>query len=656
MSELRYTTCNRDCPDACRIVATVEEGRVTHLGGDPEHPITQGFLCHRTSHFLTTQYSPKRVLKPLRRDRATGQFVEISWPEALDFAAQELLRIRSESGPSAIFHYHSGGTLGLLGKVVDYFWECFGPVTIKRGDICSGAGDVAQMLDFGEEDSGDIFDLLNAKNILLWGKNIFVSSPHLIPILRDARKRGAKLTLIDPVHHKTATVCDHYLQPQPAGDFALAMAVAQRIFARGLDDPEAATYCDHLPEFKAMCHSKTLAQWCQEADVTEAEVDLLATQLGAEKPCAILVGWGMGRRYNGASIVRALDALGAITGNLGISGGGVSFYFKRRGAFETSFVRGEAAAPRTVCEPLFGPELLTISDPPIRALWITAGNPVAMLPQSHTVAEAIRTREFVVVVDSFLTDTAELADLVLPTTTLLEAEDVLGSYGHHYLGVARPVVPRPENVRSDLEIAQELARRVGLEQELAGTARQWQERITNPKLAPHGVTLDTLEAGPVRNPLAPQVLFADRKFSTPSGKVNLICSLPPAPPLHTKDAAYPLQLLSLSTEKSQSSQWAKEPSGPAVLTVHPAAAMGISDGALARVESALAALTVRIKHDPKQRRDTALIPKGGHLRAGQCANALVRAAITDYGEGGALYDEQVRIVPLSAEASAPASR
>jgi anaerobic selenocysteine-containing dehydrogenase len=198
----------------------------------------------------------------------------------------------------------------------------------------------------------------------------------------------------------------------------------------------------------------------------------------------------MGRRYNGASIVRALDALGAITGNLGVSGGGVSFYFKRRGAFETSFVRGEAAAPRTVCEPLFGPELLTISDPPIRALWITAGNPVAMLPQSHTVAEAIRTREFVVVVDSFLTDTAELADLVLPTTTLLEAEDVLGSYGHHYLGVARPVVPRPENVRSDLEIAQELARRVGLEQELAGTARQWQERLTNPKLAPHGVTLD----------------------------------------------------------------------------------------------------------------------------------------------------------------------
>jgi anaerobic selenocysteine-containing dehydrogenase len=463
--------------------------------------------------------------------------------------------------------------------------------------------------------------------------------------LRQARERGARLCLIDPVHHKTATLCDRYIQPRPAGDFALAMAVAQVLFARGYTDPAAASYCDHLPELQALATRQPLAAWCSQADVSPAEVEDLAHRLGVERPTTILVGWGMGRRYNGAAIVRALDALGAITGNVGVPGGGVSFYFKRRGAFDSSFVRGEAAAPRTVCEPLFGQQVLEHKDPPIRAVWITAGNPVAMLPDSHTVAAALRSREFVVVVDSWLSDTAELATLVLPTTTLLEADDLLGAYGHHYLGTARPVVPPPASVKSDLQIIQELATRVGLGEEFAGSARDWQRRMTEPKLAAHGVTLEDLERGPVKNPLVPPVFCADRRFKTPSGRVNLLHQ--PSPPPPPADSEYPLQLLSLSTEKSQSSQWPRSPVGPAVCTVHPDAAAGIADGALGILQSRLAAMTVRVAHDPAQRRDVALVPKGGHLRDGRCANALIRAATTDQGEGGALYDETVRLVPAS---------
>src|SRR5262249_54903476 len=151
-------------------------------------------------------------------------------------------------------------------------------------------------------------------------------------------------------------------------------------------------------------------------------------------------------------------------------------------------------------------------DPPIRAVWITAGNPVTMLPASETVAEALRTRELVVVVDAFLTDTARLAHVVLPTTTLLEADDLLGAYRHPYLGVATPVIPPPPGVKSDLEILQELGQRVGLPGVLEGDARAWKRRLAEPRLAPHGITLETLERGPVRNPLAKPVLFADRRF------------------------------------------------------------------------------------------------------------------------------------------------
>ncbi len=636
------TTCNRDCPDACSIVATVEDGRITRIAGDPEHPITQGFLCYRTNHFLETQYSRERLTSPLLRSKQSGKLLPVSWDEALDVVAAELVRIRQESGPSSIFYYRSGGTLGMMGAVVDLFFERFGPVTVKRGDICSGAGDEAQLTDFGIEDSSDFFDLYNARSILLWGKNPCVSSPHLLPVIKECRRRGAQVLLIDPVRHKSVSLADHFIQVRPGGDFALAMAVAQLLFARSQIDPDASSYCDHLPAFREQAFSRPLSDWLHEADVEQAAAERVADALGQDKPATILVGWGMARRRNGAAIVRALDALAAVTGNLGVPGGGSSFYFKRRGAFDSSFVKG--VAPRTVCEPLFGREILAMDDPPIRAVWVTAGNPVAMLPESHTTVAALRSRELLVVCDHLLTDTAELAHVVLPTTTLLESDDLLGSYGHHYLAVSRPVVPPPDGVRSDLEIIQALATRVGLADVVAGTARQWKQRMMAEKLGPHGITVETLEQGPVRNPLAQKVIFADRTFATPSGRVNLIHSAPPAPAL--PDADYPLLLMALSTERSQSSQWARPQKGLAELTVHPDAAAGIVDGGTGELVSAISAMQVVVRHDPTQRRDVALLAKGGHLRSGQCGNALIAAATTDLGEGGALYDQPVRLRPL----------
>jgi anaerobic selenocysteine-containing dehydrogenase len=641
VKELKRTLCNRDCPDACEIVATVEDGCVTGLTGSRDHPVTRGFLCFRTQNFLKLQYSKERLKTPLVRRK--GALEPCSWAEALDFAAERLTTIRQESGPAAIFHYRSGGSLGLVKYAVDYYFERFGPVTTKRGDICSGGGDAAQETDFGLEDSHDLFDLLNSKNIVLWGKNVYTSSPHLIPVLRDAKARGCSLVLVDPVHHRTAGLCDAVIQPRPASDFALAMAVARVLFERGWTDSAATQYCDHVADFRALAESRSVEAWSAEADVAPAAAEDLARRLGPGKPTAILVGWGMGRRLNGGGIVRALDALGAISGNLGVPGGGVSFYFKRRGAFDVGFSKGAAAAPRTICEPLFGSEVLAARDPPIRAVWVTAGNPVAMLPESETVARALSTRDFVCVVDPFLTDTARLAHLVLPTTTLLEADDLLGSYGHHWIGVARPVVPPPAGVLSDLEIVQALAARTGLSEVMAGSARDWKRRMAAPRLEAHGITIETLERGPVRNPLAPKVLFADRRFPTPTGRVNLVTE---APPTAEPSPGYPLVLMSLSTEKAQSSQWSVDLEGPAEATVHPEAAGGIADGAVCALESPVGRMTVRLRHDPRQRRDLVLVPKGGHLRDGRCANALVRARLTDIGEGGALYDERVRLVAI----------
>jgi anaerobic selenocysteine-containing dehydrogenase len=641
MEELRKTLCNRDCPDACAIVATVKDGRITQLRGDRDHPVTDGFLCFRTSQFLRTQYSPSRLTQPLLR--RAGRLEPVDWDTALDFIAERLTAIRAESGPSAIFHYRSGGSLGLLvAQASELFFEQLGPTTVKSGDICSGAGEAAQEADFGVCDSNDLFDLDNARNIILWGKNVATSSPHVIPLLKRATSRGAGVMLIDPVHHRSASLCDAFVQPRPAADVELGMAVLRTLFDNDWLDRDAASYCAGLDRLRALARTRTLAEWCDLADVQPSTAGEIARRL-REGPTSILVGWGMARRLRGGAIVRTVDALAAVTGNIGVPGAGVSYYYRRRRAFQ-SLTRG-LPAPRAICEPLFGRELLAAADPPIRAVWITAGNPVAMLPDSVTVADALRSRELVVVADNWLSDTAELATVVLPVNTLLEADDLVGAYGHHHIGATRPIVEPPPSVKSDLEIFQALARRLGMAQYPSGDVRSLKTQLLSPELAAHDIDLSRLEAGAVRNPLAPAVLFANRKFPTPSGKVVLMDQLP-IDDARANDPDYPLMLMSLSTPRSQSSQWAKDPPRPIEVTVHPDSAAGVAHGELARLESRVGKLTVRLLHDALQRRDVALIPKGGHFRDGSAANAITAARLTDIGQGGALYDERVRIAPV----------
>lgn len=640
--EVKRTTCNRDCPDACGILATVEDGRVVALRGDPEHPVTRGSLCSRTSRVFERQYADDRILTPLVRASLNDPFNEASWDEALDLVAGRLMDIREASGAAAILHYRCGGSLGLLTEVPDLFFARFGPVTTKRGDVCGGAGEAAQEADFGVSDSSDLDQVSCAKTLILWGKNCAISSPHMLAVVRDARKNGAYVVLVDPVKNQTSVMVDRFVQPRPGGDLALAMAVAGVLFREGWDDPDASSWCEGLPSYREVVMSRTVQSWCHDADVTVDDAVELARRLGCQRPATILVGWGLQRRLHGAATVRSIDALGLVTGNVGVPGAGVSFYFRRRRAFEVSCLSGPPA-PRTVREALLGADVLDAVDPPIRAVCVTAGNPVAMLPDSDRVARALRSRELVVVSDAFLTDTAQCAHVVFPTRTMLEADDLVGAYGHSYLSACVPVVPAQGQARSDLEIAQGLAQRVGLGVEFAGTHRQWKQKLVGPRLLAAGVTLEELEAGAVRNPFAPLVVFEGRQFPTLSGKARLMQSVPST--ARVFDTEYPLCLMALSTHMRQGSQWALRPDGHAEVRVHPDASAGIPDGGIARLSSRLASLDVRVVHDVGQRSDVAILPKGGWISDGQCANRLIAARLTDDGDGAAYYDEQVRLEP-----------
>ncbi|MGE3173855.1 MAG: molybdopterin-dependent oxidoreductase [Planctomycetota bacterium] len=646
-AEVRRTACSRDCPDACGILATVDGGRVTALAGDPEHPVTRGFLCFRTSRYPELQHGPTRVRQPLLR--RGGRLEPVTLDEALDEAARRLLAIRAESGPAAIFHYRSGGSLGILKHLGDLFFEQFGPCATKVGDICSGAGEAAQLADFGTSDSNALFDLHHSRHILLWGKNPTVSSVHLVPVLKAARARGARLALIDPVHHKAAGLCDAVLQPRPGSDFELAMGAARALFDRGRIDPGAASFCDGLEAFERLAHTHTVAEWAAAADLAAADVEFVADCL-ADGPTAILIGWGLQRRQRGGATVRALDALCALSGNLFRPGGGCSFYFKRRKAFAP--FGPEVAPPRTIREPLLAADLLAAKDPPVRAMWVTAGNPVAMLPDSAAVARALEQLDFLVVADCFLTETAARADLVLPVPSLLEDDDLLGSYGHHWISESRPVVDPPPGVVHEVVMLQQLARRVGLDAFPQDPIDDLKRRALR-RVAPRGAGLEALRAagGTLRSPDSGPLLFPHGWVDTPNGRVQLLDRAPApaevaAPPALAGGSA-PLWLFSNSTEKSQASIWAGHGLGArAWVRIHPDALPGSRPGQPVRIRSGTGELEAELQHDPHQRRDVAIVPKGGAFDRGHAANALVSARATDLGLGAAYLDCMVRIGPL----------
>lgn len=609
------------------------------LQGDPDHPITQGFICQRTSRFPDRQNSSMRLTKPLLRRHKGGEFEEIGWTEAFDLVAEKMLKFRAESGAESIIQYRCGGSLGIMKHVGDYFFEKFGPVTLKSGDVCSGAGEVAQLTDFGEFDSSDFFDFHNSKTIFLWGKNVFVSSVHLIPELKKARANGAKIVLIDPVHHQTASIADLYIQPRPGSDSSIAMGIARWMFEHDRMDATASDYCDHVEQYRELAFSKSLAEWAAIADITTDQLTELAAAYAAGPTCS-MIGWGLQRRRHGAATIRTIDALAAVSGNLGIAGGGASFYFVRRGAFDFSFA-DSTLKPRTIPEPKFGPGIIAAAEPPIRMVYIWGANPVAMLPNSETVAEALRTREFTVVVDPFLTDSARCADLVLPTTTFLEEDDFIGSYGHHFLAEVNPVVDPPEGVLSDHEIFRALSRRLNIADGFDVDAYEWKQRLLK-KLNAAGVTHDDFAKGFVKSPFASEVLFADRSFNTPSGKVNLIHELDPR--LLNSSPDSDLRITALSTGKSQASQWPDNTQdGPADAVVHPVAAPNHKDGDVVTVTTERGTLQVRLRFNEKQRRDVLLMEKGGWHLSGRSANSLIPAELTDDGECAVYYDTKAII-------------
>ncbi|MEO6463895.1 MAG: molybdopterin-dependent oxidoreductase, partial [Candidatus Eisenbacteria bacterium] len=535
--------CPHDCPDACALLVEVEDDKVIRVHGDPDHPVTRGFLCNKVNRYHERLASTDRVLHPMIRTgpKGLGQFRRAGWDEALDLVASRLARVRDENGGESILPYHYAGTMGVIqtGSLDRRFFHALGASRLDQ-TICSMAGMEGFWSCYGSSQGPAPETIPLARLVVLWGANVLATSIHDWPFIEEARAQGAPVVVIDPLRTPTAQRADWHIRIRPGADAAFALAVAHEIFARGAHD-EAwldahALGWREYRERAATCPPERAAGMC---GISAADIRRFAELYAdaASRPAFIRLNYGLNRHANGATQVRAPALLPAIVGDWARPGGGSRLSTSGGFGFnKTALARPdlEPRATRIVNMSKLG-EALASADPPVRALFVYSANPAASNPdQAGTIAGLAREDLFTVVHEQVMTDTARYADVLLPSTMAMEQPDLHFAYGHYHVQLNLPAVPAPGECRPMLEVFRELARRMGLngggafDDTFEDLVRQALDNPSNPRLA--GITYERLVAE--RSiPLVSQDSrlkvyspFLDGKFDTPSGKVEFSSS------------------------------------------------------------------------------------------------------------------------------------
>lgn len=521
-SEYKLCACPLDCFDVCSIRAEIIDGKVTKLTGNKEHPITQGFICEKGRKHAERMYSPLRLKKPMKK--VNGGFVEITWDEALDTIAGKLKHYINEYGTLSIAQYNDGGAAGLLKNIENLFFDYLGAVTQFEGNLCWGAGMAAQKLDFGDVKGHAPEDIENAKTIIIWGRNIVETNMHMVPFVKKAKEKGTKVIVIDPITTATTAISDWHIKLKPKGDAAFACAVAKYMIENKLFDHSFVyNYTKGFHELSSYIRSlsyKELLKLCG------TNMDTVIGFAGAliHKPAAIYIGYGLQRYKNGGSTVRSIDMLGALAGIIGISGGGVNYANKVYG----SFIDWESAAPtkepehRYISKPRFAADLAGLDNPKVKMLFISRSNPVVQQPDAAEVAYVIKGIEFKVVLDHFMTDTAKLADIVLPVTYFMEETDIIySSMWNSYMFYNEKLIPRNLDVKPEFEIYSILAQKLDMTDFPQMKEEQWIDKLLS-KLYDKGLNASELKRNSFTKINVNPIAWENKEFSTQSGRFEFI--------------------------------------------------------------------------------------------------------------------------------------
>ena len=671
--------CPHDCPDTCAMRVTVQGGRVVRIQGDAEHPTTHGALCTKVSRYAERTYHPERVLQPLKRvgPKGAGRFEPVGWDEALDDIARRLRQIAARD-PQAVLPYSYAGTMGLLQgeSMAARFFHRLGASRLDR-TICSSAGGEALAATYGGKVGMHVEHYAESKLILIWGSNSIASNLHFWSFAQQAKRDGAKLVCIDPRRSETADKCHEHLALLPGTDGALALGLMHELIDDDLLDHD---YLErHVHGWPAL--RERALQWPAEraaavCGLEPQQIRTLAQGYGRTKPAAIRLNYGMQRARGGGNAVRLIALLPCLVGAWRQRGGGL--LLSSSGWFapardDAALQRPDLLAgrrPRTLNMSTIGDDLLREAapgfGPKIEALVVYNSNPVAVAPESRKVTQGFAREDlFTVVLEHFMTDTADMADYVLPATTQLEHLDVHTAYGHTYALINEPAIAPLGQAKPNTQIFRELAARMGFDEPCFADS---DEQLARMAFKPEWVDFEALRARGWVKLALPDAPFAHGGFPTPGGK-----ALADAPGLGVPDylpnyesaasapelaRRYPLAMISPPARNFLNStfvnlQSLRDVEGEPLLEIHAddAAPRGIADGAVVRVFNDRGDYRCRCRVSARARPGV-VNGLGIWWRKfgldGHNVNELTHQRLTDIGRAPAFYDCLVEVEAVAA--------
>lgn len=542
VSETRIVrgACPQDCPDTCAFLYHVEDGRLVEVTGDPDHPMTRGGLCVKLKDFAEHHYNPNRILYPMKRvgPKGSGKFERISWDEALARIKDEWTRIIAEYGSQAIMPHAYLGHQGTLNGLTsgDAFFNRLGS-TVAEKTYCESGSSTAWIMTVGPTGGLDVESLAHSKYIIVWGMNMLNTNLHAWPFILEAKSKGAKIVVIDPVRTRTAKQADWHIPINPGTDAALALGMMNVIIAENLVDSDyVAKYTLGLEELSVRAAEFPPEKVEKITGIPAADIRTLAREYAKSQPSAIRQGVALERSPGGGDAIRLITILPALVGAWRHVGGGAvempiwEFPFNFDFMCRPDWIR---SGTRVVNELDLGAALTGEMelDPPIKSLFVYNSNPISQAPNASQIVEGLKRDDlFTVTSELFITDTAKYSDILLPATMQAEQYDLMVTWGHLYVMLNQPAITAPGECVPNVEMFRRLARTMGFEDEhfylsedeMLMRSYDW----NSPQM--DGITLDLLkERGYMRlNVGLPdeRAPHAQGNFKTPSGKCEFAAS------------------------------------------------------------------------------------------------------------------------------------
>ena len=659
------TACPLDCPDACTLSVTVRHGKLVEIDGSRRNAVTDGYICAKVRKFGDRVYGPDRLLYPaVRRGRkGDGKFERVPWDVAMELIVGRMQDAKAQYGGASILPYSYGGSNGLLTQ--DNFdarlWRRFGTSRLAR-TLCAAPTGAANMALYGKMPSVTYQDYPEAALIVLWGVNPSASGIHLIPYVRQAQQRGAKLVVVDPRSTQMSRAADLHLQVKPGTDVAVAMAIHRHLFKAGFADERfLQMHTTGAADLRARAEEWTFDKAADVAGVSASQIEQFAELYGRSSPALIRCGWGLERNRNGGNAALSVLALPAIGGKFGVRGGGYSMSNSASWNIERPWIGAGEPDTRVVNMNHLGRALLEYDNPPVKVLFVYNCNPAATVPDQRRVVRGLEREDlFTVVFEQVMTDTALYADVVLPNTTFLEGYDFAKAYGPLNIALANPVIEAVGEARSNADVFGELCSRLGFigDGEPSGELDLLVHVLDQ---LPGTIGAD-LRAG--ASPVPPfgtaPIQFVDVFPNTVDRKVDLFpaaleATAPAGLYRYQADPAtekYPLTLISPSSERTISSTLGELLRPDVKLTMHPAdaAARGLADNDLVRIFNDLGEVHCTLSVLPIIKPGTVSLPKGlwrRSTRNGFTGTALVPDTLTDLGAGACFNDARVQVTSLA---------